>query len=101
MDVPRDQTVAKTGRLGLRVSPWQRALLAEASRVEGTTVSQFVLLHATRAAEDVLADRRVFMLPNDRWDAFVQALDRPERELPRLRELLKAPTVLDEVERGL
>jgi uncharacterized protein (DUF1778 family) len=55
-----------------------------------------VLAAATRAAEAVLADRRVFVLEPDRWDAFVAALDRPERELPRLRKLLESPTVLDE-----
>lgn len=91
----REEALAKSERLGLRVSPWQRALLAEASRVEGTTVSDFVLSHSTRAAEDVLADRRAFMLPEDRWAAFVAALDRPDKEFPRLRKLLEAPTVLD------
>lgn len=92
----REEAIAKSERLGLRVSPRQRALLAEASRVQGTTVSDFVLSHSTRAAEDVLADRRVFMLPEGRWQAFVEALDRPDRELPHLEKLLEAPTVLDE-----
>jgi uncharacterized protein (DUF1778 family) len=87
---------AKSERLSLRASGTQRALLREASRVEGTTVSDFVLRSATRAAEDVLSDRRVFGLPDERWDAFVEVLDRPARQLPRLRRLLESPTVLDE-----
>jgi uncharacterized protein (DUF1778 family) len=96
--VPRDPdatTAAKNGRLGLRTTERQRALLAAASRAEGSTVSEFVLNHATRAAEDVLADRRAFLLPHPQWDDFVDALDRPARHLPRLRELLESPTVLD------
>ena len=66
---------------------------AATSRAEGTTVSEFVLRHATIAAGQVLADRRGFQLAPQQWDAFVDALDRPERELPRLRALLEEPTL--------
>lgn len=88
-------TGAKRERIALRVSESQRALLQEASRVESTTVSEFVLRAATRAAEDALADRQRFTLPPDRWAAFVEALDRPPRSLPRLRALLQEPGPLD------
>jgi uncharacterized protein (DUF1778 family) len=88
--------LTKTARLGLRTSEYQRALLVAASHAESTTVSEFVLKYATRAAEDVLADRRVFMLSAERWDAFVDALDAPERELPRLRKLFESTSVLEE-----
>jgi uncharacterized protein (DUF1778 family) len=92
-----DPSSGKTERLNVRLSPRRRALLEAASKAEDTTISEFVLASATRTAEIVLADRRVFVLPPDRWDAFLAALDRPERELPRLRKLLESPTVLDEV----
>ncbi len=92
-----DPSSGKTERLNVRLSPRRRALLEAASQAEETTISEFVLAAATRAAETVLVDRRVFVLDPDRWDAFVTALDRPERELPRLRKLLESPTVLDEV----
>ncbi len=82
-------------RLGIRLSQRQHDLLQDASRAKGTTVSDFVLQHATRAAEQVLADRRLFRLFPQNWEAFVDALDRPERELPRLRVLMQEPTVLD------
>lgn len=85
----------KTGRLGLRASEEQRALLLAASQAEGTSVSDFVLRHATRAAEEVLADRRAFAVAPDRWTAFVELLDRPDGEVPGLRELLESPTILD------
>lgn len=86
----------KSERLGLRVSESQRTLLLAASQAEGTTVSDFVLRHATRAAEDVLADRRMFMAAGEVWDRFAAALDRPAREAPGLEELMNTPTVLDE-----
>jgi len=92
----RDDSQRKSQRLGLRTSEAQRALLAAASQAEGTTVSDFVLRHATRAAEDVLADRRVFMVSADVWDRFSAALDRPAAEVPGLDELMNTPTILDE-----
>ena len=87
----------KNERLAVRLSSEQRLLLAEASRAQDTTVTDFVLSAATRAAEDVLADRRRFVLDESHWTAFVMALDHPSRDLPRLRTLVSAPSVLDEV----
>jgi uncharacterized protein (DUF1778 family) len=92
----RDDTQRKSERLGLRASEWQRAILVAASQVEGTTVSDFVLRHATRAAEDVLADRRVFMTSAEVWDRFAAALDRPPADVEGLDELMNGPTILDE-----
>lgn len=91
-----DDGPRKSRRLGLRVSESQRTVLMAASQVEGTTVSDFVLRHATRAAENVLADRRVFMVSGEVWDRFAAALDRPPADVPGLRELMNTPTVLDE-----
>jgi len=89
-------TNTKSQRLAVRISPEQRSLLVEASRTQAKTVTEFVLSAATRAAEEVLADRRRFVLAEREWTAFVAALDRPPLELPRLRRLLVTPTVLDE-----
>jgi len=89
-------TSTKSERLAVRISPEQRSLLVEASRTQEWTVTEFVLTAATRAAEDVLADRRQFALDESGWTAFLAALDRPPRELPRLRRLLTTPSVLDD-----
>lgn len=88
-------TNPKSERLAVRVSREQRALLVDASRAQETTVTEFVLSAATRAAQDVLADRRRFVLDEPEWAAFVAAVDRAPRELPRLRSLLSSPSVLD------
>lgn len=89
-------TTTKSERLAVRISAEQRSLLVEASRTQEKTVTEFVLSAATRAAEDVLADRRRFVLTEPEWTAFLAALDRTPRELPRLRRLLATPSVLDE-----
>jgi uncharacterized protein (DUF1778 family) len=60
------------------------------------STSAFVLSHATQAAREVLADRTTFVLPDDRWDAFVQVLDREERPMPGLAAFLARPSVLHE-----
>lgn len=86
----------KTERLALRTTEEQRRLLTAASKAEGRTVTDFVLSHATRAAEEVLADRRVFMLADEAWAAFDAALDRPARAVKGLRRLMTSTTALDE-----
>jgi uncharacterized protein (DUF1778 family) len=73
----------------------QKALLEAASQAMGASVSTFVLRAATEAAADVLADRRVFVLDQDAWRVFDEALNRPAGDVDGLRELLAAPTVLD------
>jgi uncharacterized protein (DUF1778 family) len=86
---------AKADRLHLRLDAEQKALLEAASQATGATVSMFVLAAATEAAADVLADRRAFVLDQDAWRVFDDALVRPASDVAGLRELLTAPTVLD------
>ncbi|MEO8322755.1 MAG: DUF1778 domain-containing protein [Actinomycetota bacterium] len=90
-----DQEQAKTERMWFRVSPMDKDLFDDASREEGTNVSEFVIAAARSAAVNVLSDRRRFMLPEADWDSFQAALESPARELPRLRKLLETPTILD------
>jgi uncharacterized protein (DUF1778 family) len=85
----------KAERLHLRVDAEQKALLEAASQAAGASVSTFVLKAATEAAADVLADRRVFVLDQDAWRAFDEALARPAQDVAGLGELLTAPTMLD------
>lgn len=86
---PRDE------RIAMRASHEERVLITQASRVSNTTVSDFVLRASLARAEDVLANRREFSLPPDRWDAFMAMLDRPVVARPRLRALLTEPSALD------
>lgn len=93
-EAERPSTIStKADRIALRLSREQHELLAEASRIERTSLSAFVLDAATRRAEDVLADRRQFHLPDPQWDAFVAMLDRPIQDRPDLRALLSRPSV--------
>ncbi|MEU9837190.1 DUF1778 domain-containing protein [Streptosporangium sp. NPDC048047] len=88
--------MAKDERISLRVDAERKQLLEAASAAEGRSVSAFILDAATIAAEHALADRTVFRLSEEQWAAFDALSDRPARDLPRLRELLDTPTILDE-----
>ncbi len=46
-------------------------------------------------ADETLADRTSFGLDADRWKAFLEALDAPHREIPRLGRLLQEPSVFE------
>lgn len=54
-------------------------------------MTDFVLESAVVEAERVLADRRWFLIDNERWDEFQRLLERPARDLPKLRALLTQP----------
>ena len=86
----------KEDRLELRLEPADRHLLDEAADASSMSTSAFVLMHATEAAREVLADRTSFVLPDERWDAFVELLEREERPMPGLAAFLARPSVLDE-----
>jgi uncharacterized protein (DUF1778 family) len=41
------------------------------------------------------ADQTHFVLSEEHWRAFTEALDRPARHIPRLEKLLREPSVLE------
>lgn len=85
----------KEDRLELRLESERRQLLDQAAKTAGLSTSAFVLEHATLAAQQMLADRTVFVLPPDRWDAFVELLDRPEQPVEGLAAFLARPSILE------
>ena len=85
----------KNDRLELRVEPERRELLDRAAQVVGLSTSAFVLEHATLAAQETLADRTVFVLSDEQWDAFTELLDRPAQPVEGLARFLAGPSVTD------
>lgn len=83
----------KEDRLELRLQPAQRRLLDEAAQASAVSTSAFVLTHATAAAQNLLADRTHFVLPADRWDAFVALLERDEQPVSDLAAFLARPSI--------
>lgn len=85
----------KEATLQLRVSSQQKDILSQAAKLLRTTLSNFVLANAYKAAQQVLTDQIHFTLSPEQWNSFCQALDQPARDIPALKALLEEPGVLD------
>lgn len=99
MEARTDRT-QKASRINIRASARQKSVLKRAARLRQTTMSDFVLENAVRAAQEVIAqqkaaDRTAFTLPKDKWDEFCAALDAPPKPKPALRKLLAEPGLFD------
>lgn len=86
--------LSKTERIDVRASSAVKQLLQEAARSCHKNVSEFLLDAGVIAANQALADRRHFVLNDEQWQAFEQALDRPVQTKSRLKKLLSEPGVL-------
>ena len=95
MDAPTRRT-PKDERLGIRVSAADKATLEKVSRSMRMSTSEFVVREAVASAEEILAERTRFVLPQEQWDAFVARLDEPAREIPALVRALSRPSPFDE-----
>lgn len=85
----------RTEKIDLRVTARAKEALQSAAEATRTTLSDFVLESALSRADGVLAERQVFRLDAERWQAFLEALDAPPHPKPRLRKLLQEKSVFD------
>lgn len=86
---------AKSERIDIRTTQRVKRTLQEAAAASHKTVSEFLLDSALTQAAEVLADRRLFLLDDTQWEAFLAALDAPAEPMPRLERLMREPGVLD------
>jgi len=87
-------SAAKTERIDVRASQSAKQLLQVAARLCHKNVSEFLLDAGITAADQALANRCRFVLDDDMWREFQQALDAPPKPLPRLKNLLSKPGLL-------
>lgn len=85
----------KSERIEVRTTPRLKALLQRASASSHKNVTEFLLEAGIKAAEDALANRRMFRLDDRQWKAFQEILDRPVMDKPRLTRLLSKKSVLE------
>jgi uncharacterized protein (DUF1778 family) len=81
----------RTAPINLRVRPAQRDLIDRAAKLLDVPRTDFMLEAATRAAENVLLDQRLFVLDEAAYQAFEKALSEPVSANPALQRLLKTP----------
>ena len=85
----------KSERIDVRTTPVVKAFLQRAAATSHKSVTEFLLEAGIHAAEETLADRRLFRLDDEQWKAFSNALDRPVVAKPRLARLLSEKSVLE------
>jgi uncharacterized protein (DUF1778 family) len=85
----------KSERIDVRTTPIVKEFLQRAAATSHKNVTEFLLEAGINAAEEALADRRLFRLDDEQWKAFNEALDRPVVAKPRLARLLTEKSVLE------
>ena len=82
---PRDR------RFQLRATAREETLIKVAAERQGLNVTDFIVRSACEKAEQALSDQTRFVLDSRHWKAFLEALDRPPKDKPRLRRLFIEP----------
>ncbi len=88
--------IQKDTRIDLRVERGQKEFLSYAASLRKKKLSAFILDSAYNVAEELIADKLHFSLPEKQWNAFCAALDAPAREIPQLKQLFTGPKIFDE-----
>lgn len=93
----RMRTNKKIVPLNMNIDEKDFRLISSAARILGQQRTQFVLDAATAHAENVILNRRLFVLSGTDFDAFDQALNqpRPSDVSDRLQKLLSRPNRSD------
>jgi uncharacterized protein (DUF1778 family) len=78
----------KTERIDVRASLPIKTLLQNAAKAQHKNVSEFLLEAGVTAAQETLAEQRLFLLDDDQWQKFQELLDRPVQNKPALKALL-------------
>lgn len=81
-----ETTALKSERIATRVTPEQKALIAEAAAVRGRTLTEFMVESAQKDATRVLEESRVIRLSAEHQVRLAEALLNP----PKPNDALKA-----------
>ena len=85
----------KESTLQIRLYPKQKEIITRAAELEQTSISNFILEHAYKKAEEIVSAQTNFLLPQDKWDKFLIALDNDASSNSKLRKLLKTKGAFD------
>lgn len=81
--VAAQERETKAERLEVRLTPAAKSLLSHAAQLRHTTLTDFLVSSAMRAAEDVLVSPRVFEINTEEgWSALMDLLDEPAGAQP-------------------
>jgi len=81
----------KAHRLNVRIASADDALFRRAASAARESLSEFLIESARERAERLLADRTRFVLSDEQWSAFSDALDRSGGTTSEIVELFRRP----------
>ena len=79
----------RTERLEARVTRGQKSLFRRAAKLQGRTLSDFIVQAASEAATRVVQERQAITLTAQEQSVFVEALLHPPQPGPRLRSAMR------------
>jgi uncharacterized protein (DUF1778 family) len=89
----RQTSAVRSGRLGLRTTPIQAALIQRAAEVTQKSITEFVLSSACEKAEQTLLDQRLFLIDEETWKLFERIVERPAQLKMGLKALFEEPAI--------
>ncbi len=85
-----------TERINLRATPEQLARIRAAFEIGNErSLTDYILTSALTIADQRIMERTRLDFDVESHNAFLQALEEPPRDLPRMRRLLTEPSVLE------
>lgn len=92
MTTPTPETKSKPVPINMRTDAKRRDLIDTAAQILSVDRTSFILDAACKRAEEVIIDRRLFLLDDEAFDRFEQALEaNPMRNNECVRDLLARP----------
>ena len=88
-----EQPKPRRDRIDIRADAWAKRILQEAARASHKNLSDYLLENGLAAAEQTLADRRLFALDDRQWRKFQAVLNRPVKRKPTLAKLLTGKSI--------
>lgn len=85
------QNAPATTNINLRASHDQKALIDRAASCLGKSRTEFILDTTRKEAEQVLLDRRIYLLDDEQFAAFEAALAGPAEPSAALRKTMNTP----------
>lgn len=93
MALSNEKHQPRSRRFQLRATASEEALIKIAADRQGLNVTEFIIRSAREKAEQTLSDQTRFVLTDQQWRLFTEALDRPPKVIRQIKRLFSEPTV--------
>jgi uncharacterized protein (DUF1778 family) len=89
---PREE-LTKSARFHVRATSRQAQLIRAGASRRGVRLTDYIIDSLCTQAEMDLANENHFVLPKNKWDSFLKALDAPPKVPPGLKRLFSRPSL--------